>query len=349
MNKMAFIDRDGTIVEEPDDFQVDRLDKIRFVEDVIPSLLKLKSMNFKLVMVSNQDGLGTTSFPQQDFEICQNFIIDTLKSQGIIFDDILICPHFDHDQCSCRKPNLGLLQNYLHKFNPQLSFVVGDRPSDSQMATNLGIRSYRVDQVSWTEIIDSLIAQRPQSEILRKTNETSIKMALKYQPGGERNIETGLPFFDHMLDQITRYSDLAIDMTVEGDWNIDDHHSVEDVAIVLGQGLNELLGDKSGLNRYGFVLPMDESLCFSAIDLSGRASFDFKGQFARESVNGLSTEMVPHFFKTLSENLKAAIHMEVRGENAHHQVEACFKPVGKSLGQAFQKNGDTIPSTKGLL
>ncbi|MEM7646296.1 MAG: bifunctional histidinol-phosphatase/imidazoleglycerol-phosphate dehydratase HisB [Pseudomonadota bacterium] len=349
MTKIAFIDRDGTIVKEPHDFQVDRLEKIQFVDDAIPCLLQLQQMNYKLVMVSNQDGRGTKTFPEEDFSICHDFIMGVLKSQGVIFQNVLICPHFARENCSCRKPNLGLLTPYLHQFDPIKSFVVGDRTSDEQLAINLGIPCYRIDQMSWTDVIQSLRTKEPQVKVTRKTNETDITMSLAYKPGGTIKIQTGNAFFDHMLEQIVKYGNLSIDLTMTGDWQIDDHHSIEDVAIVLGQGLSQLLGDRAGLGRFGFVLPMDESLCRSALDLSGRSAFQFDGQFARETVNGLSTEMIPHFFKTLSDNLKAAIHIDVRGENVHHQIESCFKSVGKSLGQALKREGYGIPSTKGLL
>ncbi len=349
MDKIAFIDRDGTLVHEPPDFQVDRLDKIRFFENAIAALLKLQEMNYKLVMVSNQDGRGTDSFPEDDFITCHNFIMDVLKSQGVHFSEVLICPHKPEDNCFCRKPQLGLLENYLHRFDPQHSFVVGDRESDERMARNLGIKSFRVDQLGWNGVLESLKEKKNEVVIHRETKETQIRMSLSQDSSGKRDIETGLAFFDHMLDQLTKYSGLSIDLKMHGDWEVDDHHSIEDVAIVLGEGLRKILGDKSGRKRYGFVLPMDESLAFSAVDLSGRPAFEFRGEFARESLNGMATEMVPHFFKSLSENLKAAIHLEVRGENTHHKVEACFKSVGQSLGQAIKQSGYEIPSTKGIL
>lgn len=349
MDKIAFIDRDGTLVKEPEDFQVDRLEKIEFLPDVIPSLLKLMEMNYKLVMVSNQDGRGTDSFPEEDFRVCHEFILNLLQSQGVKFEDVLICPHFAIDNCHCRKPNLGLLEKYLHRFDPLQSFVVGDRESDDRLARNLGISSHRVDQISWIELIENLQSKKATLNEQRKTNETQIDLTLSLDPEGGREINTGLAFFDHMLDQLTKYADLSIQLRMNADWEVDDHHGIEDVAIVLGETLRKLLGDKGGRNRYGFVVPMDESLAFSAIDLSGRPAFDFRGEFSRESVNGLATEMVPHFFKTLAENLKAAIHIEVRGQNAHHQIEACFKSVGQALKQAIKQQGYVIASTKGVL
>lgn len=350
MRKIAFIDRDGTLVEEPSDFQVDRLDKIKWVKGAIPNLLALQKKNYELVMVTNQDGLGTSSFPTQDFDLCHDFIMNTLASQGIVFNEVLICPHLPKEQCQCRKPNLGLLTDYLHQFDPTASFVAGDRPSDGQLAQNLGVTFFDISTMSWDQIAKQLFSKNRQAQIQRQTKETKIELDLVFDGLGESSISTGLPFYDHMLEQIAKHSGISTRLECVGDLHVDDHHTVEDVAIALGQGLKKALGDRFGIQRYGFLLPMDEVLVHCAIDLSGRPFSQVTGSFNSSSVGGFATEMVPHFFKSLSQNLGASIHIEVKNSgNTHHQVEACFKSFALCLKQAVQVTGSSLASTKGVL
>ncbi len=350
MRKVAFIDRDGTLIKEPHDFQVDRLEKIEFCEGVFDGLKKLQSHNYELVMITNQDGLGTDSFPQEDFDLCHNFMMNVFTSQGIEFNEVLICPHLPDENCNCRKPNLGLITHYLHKFDPSTSFVVGDRPSDQQLASNLGISFYDKNLLSWANISDEIFNKHRQAEVQRDTKETKINVQCTLDELGTHNIETGLPFFNHMLEQVAKHSGVSLNIQCQGDLQIDDHHTVEDVALSLGSCLKTALSDKIGITRYGFLLPMDETLVYAAIDLSGRPYSEVIGDFHQPFVGGFSTEMLPHFFKSLSQSLGASIHIKVmRGENTHHQVEACFKSFALCLKQAVLKSGNSLPSTKGVL
>jgi len=350
--KYIFIDRDGTLIDEPDDKQVDSLDKLRLKPNVIPALLKLIQAGYRLVMISNQDGLGTNSFPLQDFSAAQDFLISLLQSQAIQFDDILICPHFESDACQCRKPQLGLVMNYLRdgKMNFGNSWVIGDRQTDMQLATNMGIKGILYNAESdWLKIANSILARPRQSSVKRCTNETSIHVAVNLDETDPIQVNTGLGFFDHMLMQLAKHGGFSMQINAEGDLEIDEHHTVEDTALALGEALREALADKCGIKRYGFVLPMDEALATIAIDLSGRSYFVFEGKFAREKVGELPTELISHFFRSLSESLAAAIHIKISGENSHHMIECIFKAVGRSLRQAIMKQGQGIPSTKGVL
>lgn len=358
MNPILFIDRDGTICYEPDDFQVDRIDKIRLRESVIPSLLRLQQAGFTLVMISNQDGLGTKSFPQEDFDRPHQFLMDLLETQGIRFSDILICPHLPEDHCFCRKPNLGLVTPYLQRtdWDRSRSAVIGDRESDIVLADRMGLRSFQIgaqenqQDIDWPFITEQLLEAPRKAEISRLTNETKIQVNVNLDQKSPIDISTGLGFFDHMLEQLAKHGGFSLVLNCKGDTHIDDHHSVEDVGLALGQALNEALGNKRGIQRYGFLLPMDESQCQVSLDLSGRPYFVFDGEFHRAQVGELATEMIPHFFRSLSETLKANLHIHVRGDNDHHQAEAMFKAVARALGQAIQKTGDnSLPSTKGLL
>lgn len=349
MRKIAFIDRDGTIIKEPADEQVDLIEKIELLPEVITALQTLKKHNYELVMVTNQDGLGTNSFPEQDFKKPQEFLLRLLSSQGIEFDDILVCPHFPHDDCSCRKPQLGLVKGYLNQFDPKQSFVAGDRDSDAQLAENLGLPCHRLDQVTWSKVIEKEVYQVPQANLLYETKETSLKGNVLLDGQGHYEIDTGLPFFDHMLEQIAKHSGVSIELLGRGDIHRDDHHMVEDAALALGKALGQALGDKVGRARYGFLLPMDDTLVHAAIDLGGRPYCKYEANFQREQVGGLATEMVPHFFQSLAQSLKANIHIEVKGENTHHQVEASFKAFAKCLYQATQVIGDQVMSTKGQI
>jgi len=351
---VAFIDRDGTLVEEPADEQVDALAKIRFMPGVFAALGELRRRGFRLVMVTNQDGLGTDSFPQADFDLTHGFILEAFASQGIEFDRIFICPHFARDGCNCRKPGTGLVDEYVRSGAVDLaaSVVIGDRDTDEQFARNLGVRFLRVRRhgsaaETWPAVVQELIARKARVE--RRTKETSIEVAVNLDATEPIRIATGIGFFDHMLEQLARHGGFSLELACDGDLHVDEHHTVEDCALALGQAMRRALGDKAGIARYGFLLPMDESLAQVAIDLSGRAHAEFSGRFGREQVGGLPTELVPHFFRSLADSLGAAIHVSVTGENAHHMIEACFKSVGRCLRQAFRREGTDLPSTKGVL
>jgi len=349
-----FIDRDGTLVEEPPDEQVDALEKVRFLPGVFAALNELKRSGYRFVMVTNQDGLGTASLPHEAFEKPQQFILQTFRSQGIEFDAIFICPHFKADNCACRKPKTGLLERFMKEGRVDLaaSAVIGDRDTDLELATNLGVRGLRVrrhgtSEETWPHIVKALTARKARVE--RRTKETDITVAVNLDDTAPIQIATGIGFFDHMLEQLAKHGGFSLQLTCKGDLQIDEHHTVEDCALALGEALRRALGSKVGIARYGFLLPMDEAQAQVAIDLSGRAFPQFSGRFAREAVGGLPTELVPHFFRSLSESLGAAVHVTVTGENAHHMIEGCFKGVGRALRQAFRRESTELPSTKGVL
>jgi len=350
--KVLFIDRDGTLIEEPDDHQVDAIEKIRLVPNVIPSLLKLARHGYRFVLVSNQDGLGTPSFPQADFDICQHHTLGLFATQGIHFDEIFVCPHLPDENCECRKPRTGLLTRYLAAtdINPSLSAVIGDRSTDMELAERIGVRGLLVntddpDAVSWPEIVELLCHSDRVASVERCTNETKISVSVNLDSARNTRINTGIGFYDH----IARHGGFGLVVECDGDLNVDEHHTVEDTAICLGNALRSALDNKFGIGRYGFLLPMDESEARVALDLSGRASFEFSANFPRDRVGGLSTEMVEHFFRSLADSLAAALHIEVQGENTHHMVEACFKSTGRALRQAIARTGTELPSTKGVL
>jgi len=354
--KVLFVDRDGTLIEEPDNFQVDSVEKIQLVEDVIPSLLELARYGFRFVMVSNQDGLGTDAFPQSDFDVSHAHTLGLFNSQGISFDEIFICPHLPDENCECRKPRAGLLTKYLAATDIDLdaSAVIGDRSTDMQLAERLGVRGLLLnaddeEALTWPEIVDLLCHSDRVATVERNTNETRISTSVNLDAGNSVIVNTGIGFYDHMLEQISKHGGFGLTLRCEGDLDIDEHHTVEDTAICLGTALRQALGNKFGIGRYGFLLPMDESEAKVALDLSGRASFQFIAEFPRDSVGELSTEMVEHFFRSLAESLGAALHIEVGGENTHHMIEACFKSVGRALRQAINRDGTELPSTKGTL
>jgi imidazoleglycerol-phosphate dehydratase/histidinol-phosphatase len=354
--KVLFIDRDGTLIEEPADFQVDALEKIRLVEGVIPALLTLADHGYRFVMVSNQDGLGTDSFPTEQFTTCHEHTLMLFNTQGISFDQTFICPHMPDQGCECRKPRTGLLTKYLAAtdIDLQASAVIGDRDTDMELAERLGLQGLRIEldgprEHSWAGIVDRLCYSDRRAEVERNTNETRIAVEVNLDTSGQTEISTGIGFFDHMLDQIARHGGFSLELVCSGDLEIDEHHTVEDVAITLGTALRKALGNKFGIGRYGFLLPMDESDAQVALDLSGRPVFVFRGEFPRDKVGELSTEMVEHFFRSLADSLGAALHIQVRGDNTHHMVEACFKAVGRALRQAFNRSGTELPSTKGAL
>lgn len=354
--KVLFIDRDGTLVEEPADFQVDALNKIRLVPDVMPALRELAEHGFRFVMVSNQDGLGTASFPEEQFRLCQDHILHLFTSQGVRFDEIFICPHTPHDLCECRKPRTGLLTRYLAAtdIKLELSAVIGDRSTDMELAERIGVRGLLLGSgggagMTWPEIVEFLCHSDRVARIERNTNETRIAVVVNLDSARRIQIDTGIGFYDHMLEQISKHGGFGLIVQCDGDLHIDEHHTVEDTAICLGTAIREALGNKFGIGRYGFLLPMDESEAKVALDLSGRAAFRFTASFPRDRVGELSTEMVEHFFRSLAESLGASLHIDVQGENTHHMVEACFKSVGRALRQAIARSGSELPSTKGVL
>lgn len=367
MKKYLFIDRDGTLVTEPEDYQVDALSKVKFEKNVIPALLKLKEHGFTFVMVSNQDGLGTDSFPLNTFTPAHELILNTLESQGIDFEQVLICPHKPEDNCSCRKPELGLVMSYLKdtSWDRENSYFIGDRETDVKMGKNMGITpiQYNPKTMSWNRIADSLTTIHRIATVERNTRETQISITVDLDHAGNSSFDTGIGFFDHMLDQIATHGGFSINAKVKGDLYVDDHHTIEDTGIALGQAILKALGDKRGIGRFGFVLPMDEvyAKVFAdaldddnvtvALDISGRphVKFDFDADFTRDKVGQMSAQMVPHFFESLSVALGLTLHMYVSEGNAHHQIEALFKAFGRALRVALARHGNELPSSKGKL
>lgn len=358
--RILFVDRDGTIIEEPVDFQIDSYAKLRFVRGVIPAMLKLRDAGFQFVLVSNQDGLGTASFPRQDFEGPHALMLQVLESQGISFREQLIDESFEHEGKPTRKPGTGLLMHYLRDRGIDLanSAVVGDRDTDLQLAANLGCRGFRLapGPDTWESIAHELAEAPRVASVERVTRETRVQVRVDLDRAADPEVATGLGFFDHMLEQLGKHGGFGLQLRCAGDLHIDEHHTVEDSALALGQALRQALGDKRGIGRYGdstgtgaITLPMDETLASAAVDFSGRPYFVFEGSFPRAEVGGLATELVPHFFRSLCETAGLNLHLQVRGENTHHMVEASFKAVARALRQAVRRQGTELPSTKGAL
>ncbi len=354
--RIIFVDRDGTLIEEPPDEQVDSLAKVRLLPGVIPALLALQAAGYRFVMVTNQDGLGGPSLPQAAFDTAHRFVLDLFHSQGIDFDAIFVCPHFKRDACTCRKPQTGLVDAYFatHALELAHCYMVGDRDTDLEFAANLKLHGVRVrldgaPEETWPAIARRILSSGRRAEVIRKTKETEVRVLVDLSREGPTSVSTGLGFFDHMLEQVARHGGFALTLTCQGDLHIDEHHTIEDTALALGTALREALGDKRGIGRYGFLLPMDEAEAQVALDISGRPYFVWEGIFGRERVGEVPTELVPHFFRSLAESLGAALHVRVRGENTHHMIEACFKGVGRTLRQAIRLEGVELPSTKGTL
>ena len=364
MKKVLFIDRDGTMIAEPPvDLQVDSLEKLEFRPYAISSLKKLKDFGYELVMVTNQDGRGTSSFPEEDFQKPHQKMLDILQSEGVIFAEIFVDDSFPEANSPNRKPNTGMLTDYLisNLIDLHNSYTIGDRATDIQLAKNMGCKSIfysdEIDEAAehtsknWLEITNFLTKKLDRKVGLeRNTKETKIKLSLNLDGNGEHTINTGLKFYDHMLDQLAKHSGVDISLSVQGDLEIDEHHTIEDSAITLGKAFKQALGDKRGIERYGFLLPMDEALVQCAIDFSDRAYFIYEGKFNREYVGDFPTEMFEHWMKSFSEHAGMNLNLKIiDGDNTHHMIEASFKALAKCIKQAIKVTGTDLPSTKGIL
>ena len=303
-------------------------------------------------MITNQDGLGTNAFEKADFELVQQLLIEILASQGIFWDQVLICPHFPRDDCYCRKPKLALVMPYLRGgvMNFENSYVIGDRETDLQLADNMGIQAIFYDHATdWLEIANRIISKPRYAKVQRVTKETAITVEVNLDESNRCDVDTGLGFFDHMLMQLAKHGGFSLALTAKGDLRVDEHHTVEDTALALGETLRKALGDKLGINRYGYWLPMDEARAEIAMDLSGRSYLIFEGKFPREQVGELPTELISHFFRSFADSLGMTLHIKFFGENTHHMIECIFKGVGRALRQAIQQQGYELPTTKGVL
>lgn len=354
--RLLFIDRDGTLIEEPADEQIDSFEKLRFVKGVLKNLSFISDkLDFRLVMVTNQDGLGTDSFPEDTFWPVHKFMLQTLEDEGIVFDEQLIDRHFPEDNSPMRKPGTGMLTKYMD--NPEYdlanSYVIGDRDTDRQLADNLGCKALILGQdgITWDKIAEILFAGERVAEYKRKTNETDIYVKLNIDGTGKCDISTGLGFFDHMLEQIGRHGMMDLTVHTDGDLNVDEHHTIEDTAIAIGECLLRALGDKRGIERYGYCLPMDDCLCLVAIDFGGRPWINWHVDFHREKIGDVPTEMFFHFFKSLSDAARMNIDVRAEGTNEHHKIEGVFKALARAIKMAVRRDifHYELPSTKGML
>lgn len=358
MNKqrILFIDRDGTLIREPEDEQIDSFEKLRFTEGMFRNLGFIRQhLDFRFVMVSNQDGLGTESFPEPTFWPVHNFILQALEDEGVTFDDIKIDRHFPEDNSPMRKPNTGMLMEYID--NPDYdiagSYVIGDRETDAQLAENLGCKALILgrDGMTWDKIAEILFAGERKAEVRRTTHETDIDIRLNIDGSGKCDIKTGLGFFDHMLEQIGKHGMMDLYIRTNGDLNVDEHHTIEDTALALGECILKALGDKRGIERYGYCLPMDDCLCQVALDFGGRPWLVWDAEFRREHVGDMPTEMFLHFFKSLSDAARMNLNIKAEGDNEHHKIEGIFKALARALKMAVRRDiyHFTLPSTKGSL
>jgi imidazoleglycerol-phosphate dehydratase/histidinol-phosphatase len=365
MKKVLFIDRDGTLVIEPPiDFQLDSLEKLEFYPGVFSYLSRIAiELDYDLVMVSNQDGLGTNFFPEDTFRPAQNKIIQAFKNEGIIFSEILIDKSLPKDNAPTRKPRTGMLTKFIEgDYDLRNSFVIGDRLTDVELAKNLGSKSILLsDKIkenyelslntsSWKKIYNFLKFKQRSVNITRKTNETDISITLNLDGTGKCNIDTGLKFFDHMLEQISKHGLVDLEIKADGDLEVDEHHTIEDVGIVLGEAFLKVMTDKTGMERYGFLLPMDDCLAQIAIDFGGRAWIEWSVNFKRERIGDMPTEMFYHFFKSFSDAAKCNLNIKSKGNNEHHKIESVFKGFAKAIRIAVKRdlNNNSLPSTKGM-
>ena len=352
MKKAIFIDRDGTLLREPSDEQIDALEKVEFVPGAISGLKALTGLGYELVMASNQDGLGTPAFPEETFWPAQNLLLRTLEGEGVVFDDILIDPSFPEDNSPNRKPGTGMFGKYLDgSYDLAASWVIGDRQTDRRLAENLGAKALLVGELDWAQIAETIRSSERCAEVARKTAETDIYVRVDLDGKGPSGVDTGLKFFDHMLSQLPHHGGISLEIKCKGDLEVDEHHTMEDVGIALGDALRQALGDKRGTERYGFALPMDESRAIVLLDFGGRSELVWDVPFTREYVGDVPTEMFRHFFKSLSDAMKANLYVQARGENNHHLAEAVFKAFARSLKQAVRRDvfSYDLPSSKGLL
>lgn len=367
MKRVLFIDRDGTILEEPADEQIDTIEKFRFLPLVISSLSFLrKQTDYEFVMVTNQDGLGTPANPQDIFDQFQNLLLHTLKMEGVEFDDIRIDASYPEDNLPTRKPGIGMLKDYLNgEYDLANSYVIGDRATDAQMAKNLGCKAvilksrftegldepHVVLVDSWQQATEIVYAGERVAEIHRQTKETDVYVKVNLDGSGKGTINTGVGFFDHMLEQISKHGGIDLDVQVKGDLNVDEHHTIEDTGIVLGECILKALGDKRGIERYGYTLPMDDCLCQVALDFGGRAWLVWDVEFHREKIGDFPTEMFLHFFKSFSDAAKMNLNIKAEGENEHHKIEGIFKAVARSIKMAIRRDifNYELPSSKGIL
>ena len=362
MKKVLFIDRDGTLVIEPPiDYQLDSLEKLEFYPGVFQYLSRIaKELNYELVMVTNQDGLGTNSFPEETFWPAQNKVIGAFKNEGVIFADIIIDKTLPAENAPTRKPGTALLTRYMNgNYDLANSYVIGDRMTDVQLAKNLGCGAIflgddndqaEINTKEWAAIYSFLKSQPRKATVIRKTNETNIEVTINLDGTGKSQLNTGLGFFDHMLEQIAKHGNMDVYVEVKGDLHIDEHHTIEDVAITLGEAFLKALDNKKGIERYGFLLPMDDCLAQVAIDFGGRPWLVWDATFTREKIGEMPTEMFMHFFKSFSDNAKCNLNVKAEGDNEHHKIESIFKAFAKAIKMAVSKTDNfSIPSTKGTL
>ncbi|MDO6436989.1 bifunctional histidinol-phosphatase/imidazoleglycerol-phosphate dehydratase HisB [Cyclobacterium sp. 1_MG-2023] len=363
--KLLFIDRDGTIIKEPPtDYQVDSLEKLEFIPRAISNLVKIaEDGDFELVLVTNQDGLGTDSFPEETFWPAQFKMLKTLEQEGVIFKDIHIDKTFEHENAPTRKPGTALLTAYLNgDYDLENSYVIGDRETDVTLAKNLGTKSIFLGKEevkeadisvdNWDKIYEFLKLPPRKAEVVRKTAETNIDIKLNLDGTGNSTINTGLPFFDHMLDQLAKHGGCDLEIKVEGDLHIDEHHTIEDTGLALGEAYLKAMGNKKGIYRYGFLLPMDDCLAQVAVDFGGRPWIVWEAEFKREKIGDMPTEMFYHFFKSFSDTSKCNLNIKAEGDNEHHKIEAIFKGLARAIKMAVKKDLDALdqlPSTKGTL